>query len=160
MEELKCRTSTQYAILPYPVTIFAHSSNENRSRSACDQGHSMNRLRDLVRSQPKHGFELPAWLDRLFSVGIVTSTRKSEDASGSPMSPPTRLWRMPGSISHSPLGSSIASVWRQHGSDHASVIDHGRPSVHCVDTWSTAVSTYISRLLGQCYSCLESCTLA
>jgi len=23
-EELKCRTSTQYAILPYPVTIFAH----------------------------------------------------------------------------------------------------------------------------------------
>jgi hypothetical protein len=33
----------------------------------------MNRLRDLVRSQPKHGFELPAWLDRLFSVGIVTS---------------------------------------------------------------------------------------
>jgi adenylate cyclase len=33
----------------------------------------MNRLRDLVRSQPKHGFEFPAWLDRLVSVGIVTS---------------------------------------------------------------------------------------
>src|SRR5664279_3583930 len=31
----------------------------------------MNRLRDLVRSQPKHGFEFPSWLDRLVSVGIV-----------------------------------------------------------------------------------------
>jgi adenylate cyclase len=33
----------------------------------------MNRLRDLVRSQPKRGFEFPAWFDRLVSVGIVTS---------------------------------------------------------------------------------------
>jgi adenylate cyclase len=33
----------------------------------------MNRLLDLVRSQPKLGFEFPAWLDRLVSVGIVTS---------------------------------------------------------------------------------------
>ena len=33
----------------------------------------MNRLSDLVRSQPKHGFEIPAWIDRLVSVGIVSS---------------------------------------------------------------------------------------
>ncbi len=33
----------------------------------------MNRLSDLVRSQPKHGFEFPAWLDRLVSVGIISS---------------------------------------------------------------------------------------
>src|SRR5262249_29499795 len=33
----------------------------------------MNRLLDLVRSQPKLGFEFPVWLDRLVSVGIVTS---------------------------------------------------------------------------------------
>ena len=33
----------------------------------------MNRLSDLVRSQPKHGFEFPAWLDSLVSVGIVSS---------------------------------------------------------------------------------------
>jgi len=33
----------------------------------------MSRLRDLVRSQPKQGFEIPPWLDRLVSVGIVTA---------------------------------------------------------------------------------------
>ena len=30
-------------------------------------------MRDLVRSQPKHGFEFPTWLDRLVSIGVVTS---------------------------------------------------------------------------------------
>ncbi len=33
----------------------------------------MTRLLELVRSQPKQGFKFPAWLDRLVSVGIVTS---------------------------------------------------------------------------------------
>jgi adenylate cyclase len=33
----------------------------------------MTRMLDLVRSQPKQGFEFPAWVDRLVSVGIVTS---------------------------------------------------------------------------------------
>ncbi len=32
----------------------------------------MTRLLDLVLSQPKQGFEFPAWLDRLVSVGIGT----------------------------------------------------------------------------------------
>ena len=33
----------------------------------------MTRLRDLVRAQPKRGIKLPAWLDRITSVGIVTT---------------------------------------------------------------------------------------
>lgn len=33
----------------------------------------MTRLRDLVRIQPKRGFELPAWLERLAAAGIVTT---------------------------------------------------------------------------------------
>jgi adenylate cyclase len=33
---------------------------------------SMSRLRDLVRQQPKRGIQLPAWLERLLSVGIVS----------------------------------------------------------------------------------------
>lgn len=32
----------------------------------------MTRLRDLVRREPKRGFEFPAWLERLVSVGIVS----------------------------------------------------------------------------------------
>jgi len=32
-----------------------------------------SRLRDLVRSPSKPGFEMPAWLDRLTSIGIVTT---------------------------------------------------------------------------------------
>jgi len=31
----------------------------------------MTRLRDLVRREPKRGFSIPVWLDRLLSVGIV-----------------------------------------------------------------------------------------
>jgi adenylate cyclase len=33
----------------------------------------MTRLRDLVRAQPKRGIKLPAWLDRITSIGIVTT---------------------------------------------------------------------------------------
>ena len=32
----------------------------------------MKRLRELVQRGPKHAIELPAWLERLLSVGIVT----------------------------------------------------------------------------------------
>jgi adenylate cyclase len=32
----------------------------------------MNRLRDLIRREPKRGLALPPWLDRLVSVGIVS----------------------------------------------------------------------------------------
>jgi adenylate cyclase len=32
----------------------------------------MTRLRDLVRREPKHGIQLPAWLERLVSIGIVS----------------------------------------------------------------------------------------
>src|SRR5713226_3208986 len=32
----------------------------------------MTRLRDLVRREPKHGIRLPAWLERLVSIGIAT----------------------------------------------------------------------------------------
>jgi adenylate cyclase len=32
----------------------------------------MTRLRDLVRMEPKPGFELPGWLERMVSTGIVT----------------------------------------------------------------------------------------
>ena len=32
----------------------------------------MTQLRDIIRREPKRGFALPAWLDRLLSVGIVT----------------------------------------------------------------------------------------
>jgi adenylate cyclase len=31
------------------------------------------RLGDLIRSEPNHSFKFPAWLDRLVSVGIITS---------------------------------------------------------------------------------------
>jgi adenylate cyclase len=34
---------------------------------------SMTRLRDLVRRQPKYGIRLPAWLERLVSIGIVSN---------------------------------------------------------------------------------------
>jgi adenylate cyclase len=33
----------------------------------------MTRLRDLVRREPKRGFSIPVWLDRLLSVGIVST---------------------------------------------------------------------------------------
>jgi adenylate cyclase len=33
----------------------------------------MRRLRDLIQREPSHGIELPAWLERLVSIGIVTS---------------------------------------------------------------------------------------
>jgi adenylate cyclase len=33
---------------------------------------TMTRLRDLMRREPRYGLALPAWLDRLLSVGIVT----------------------------------------------------------------------------------------
>jgi adenylate cyclase len=33
----------------------------------------MTRLRDLVRHEPKRGLAIPAWLDRLLSVGIVST---------------------------------------------------------------------------------------
>ncbi len=32
----------------------------------------MTRLRDLVRREPKHGIRLPAWLEHLVSIGIVS----------------------------------------------------------------------------------------
>src|SRR6188508_2836345 len=32
----------------------------------------MTQLRDLMRREPRYGLVLPAWLDRLLSVGIVT----------------------------------------------------------------------------------------
>lgn len=32
----------------------------------------MTRLRDLIHREPKHGVELPVWLERLVSVGIVS----------------------------------------------------------------------------------------
>jgi hypothetical protein len=32
----------------------------------------MPRLRDLVRREPKHRIHLPAWLERLVSIGIVS----------------------------------------------------------------------------------------
>jgi adenylate cyclase len=40
---------------------------------ACSQTRKPMTLRDLVRSQPKHGIELPGWLERVVSVGIVTT---------------------------------------------------------------------------------------
>src|SRR5258708_6731077 len=33
----------------------------------------MTRLRDLVGREPKHGIQLPAWLARLLSLGIVST---------------------------------------------------------------------------------------
>jgi adenylate cyclase len=33
----------------------------------------MTRLRDLVRREPKHGIRLPAWIERLVSIGIVSN---------------------------------------------------------------------------------------
>jgi adenylate cyclase len=33
----------------------------------------MRRLRDLIQREPSHGIELPAWLEHLVSIGIVTS---------------------------------------------------------------------------------------
>ena len=36
----------------------------------------MTRLRDLVRREPNPGIPLPAWLDRLVSIGIVSTDKK------------------------------------------------------------------------------------
>src|SRR5947209_4690799 len=36
----------------------------------------MSRLRDLVRTDPKPAIELPAWLERLASAGIVSADPK------------------------------------------------------------------------------------
>ena len=36
----------------------------------------MTRLRDLVRGQRTPAIQLPAWLDRLISIGIVSSDER------------------------------------------------------------------------------------
>jgi adenylate cyclase len=59
--------------LPYPVTNFVAARTKTIRALQAVRDTSMTRLLELVRSQPKQGFEFPAWLERLVSVGIVTS---------------------------------------------------------------------------------------